>query len=452
MLCILLLNALFSKKTSTGDHRTRVNFLRMLKSLYSLSLAMILLPLSGYTQATEVPLSISPLIGPKIDKQEYFAYGFNEWISLSKKDMDYAEIFLSQESNFVLIVHKKDGKELSQLFNQPTYSRMEDKISILGRPLLQKIEQAASTLSTGEPPFLKIVLENQNNLSGKLTEKRENSLIIQSEFGELEIPIEDIEEISMEGLDFDPAYRFRFENPNATRYLFAPSAIPLKKGEGYYQNVWVTLNSVNYGVSDHVSITGGIELISTFASLTNGYGGPIAFANLKVGTRIMDNVYVGGGVLAAGVLGLDESGGMAMGYGLLTVGNTDNNATLGVGYGLVNGNLSNRPTIVLSGMTRASDRLAFVSENWFVSSRREERNSFQNNQYNYSSKNTYGAVSGAFRIMGDKITFDIGLIGFFDKFSRENNSIENGVSYVNSNKGTEWVPIPIPYLDLVYKF
>ena len=31
-------------------------------------------------------------------------------------------------------------------------------------------------------------------------------------------------------------------NPQSTRYFFAPSAMQLKKGEGYYQNAWLLYN------------------------------------------------------------------------------------------------------------------------------------------------------------------------------------------------------------------
>ena len=39
------------------------------------------------------------------------------------------------------------------------------------------------------------------------------------------------------------------ENPQATRYFFSPNAYGLKKGEGYYQNVWVMVNSFAVGIT-----------------------------------------------------------------------------------------------------------------------------------------------------------------------------------------------------------
>jgi len=453
MLCILFISqSLVFANSKTRQKQQASLFYRLIKICYVLALLILLFPLSSFTQTKGDPISVSPLIGPKIDNHEYFKYRFTEIVSVTKKDLDYAEIHLAKEGNYLFSVYLNGGEESVQLLSESRYFQLQSRIELLGADILDRIDRAVEMLQNKESQLVKIVLEDQNSISGQLIDKSDNSLILQSQLGELNILIEDIEQIELEGMDFDPSYAFKYNNPNATRYLFAPSAIPLKKGEGYYQNVWVSINSVNYGISDHVSISAGIELISTFAAISSGYGGPLAYSNIKIGKQIRENMYVGGGVLAAGMLSLDEGGGMAMGYGLFTVGNTDNNATLGVGYGLVDGSFSNRPIIVLSGMTRASNHLAFVSENWFVSSINENNSTYQQNQYYYKDKNTYGAISMALRIMGEKITFDLGLIGFFNKYSNEYSSVENGFRNNNSYKGTDWVPIPIPYLDLVHKF
>ena len=59
----------------------------------------------------------------------------------------------------------------------------------------------------------------------------------------IEMPIKKIKMITLvDPLNIKKGV-YWFPNPNATRYLFAPSAIPLKKGEGYYQNTYLILNS-----------------------------------------------------------------------------------------------------------------------------------------------------------------------------------------------------------------
>ena len=42
-----------------------------------------------------------------------------------------------------------------------------------------------------------------------------------------------------------------FENPQATRYFLQPNGYGLKKGEAYYQNVWIFFNQFSVGVSDN---------------------------------------------------------------------------------------------------------------------------------------------------------------------------------------------------------
>ena len=64
---------------------------------------------------------------------------------------------------------------------------------------------------------------------------------------------------------YDYAGKFKFPNSQETRYFFAPGGIPLKKGEGYYQNVLLTGNFVNYGVHRNLSVGGGVEFISLSA-------------------------------------------------------------------------------------------------------------------------------------------------------------------------------------------
>jgi hypothetical protein len=47
---------------------------------------------------------------------------------------------------------------------------------------------------------------------------------------------------------------FSFENAHANRQFMTPTAFSLPKGEGYYKNTDLLLNSVNYGVTDRFSI------------------------------------------------------------------------------------------------------------------------------------------------------------------------------------------------------
>ena len=55
---------------------------------------------------------------------------------------------------------------------------------------------------------------------------------------------------------------FAIDYHNSTRYLLSPSGYSLKKGQAYYENVWIFWNSFAYGVSDNVTLSASTELVS----------------------------------------------------------------------------------------------------------------------------------------------------------------------------------------------
>ncbi|MCJ8165236.1 hypothetical protein MKJ04_10310 [Pontibacter sp. E15-1] len=202
---------------------------------------------------------------------------------------------------------------------------------------------------------------------------------------------------------------FWFDNPNATRYLFSPSAYSLRKGEAYYQNTYLVLSSFNYGVTDRFTIGAGFELISTFS------GEPIFFITPKYSFPINEKWSAGAGVLYANAP-IEDFDGLGIGYGIVTYGNRDNNATLGVGFGYVDGEVSGRPLFTLSGMTRIGRKTALVTENWIV-----------------PTDTYYGVYSYGIRFMGEKITVDL--------------------AFLNSpDIARDVLSIGIPYVDFVVKF
>ena len=142
----------------------------------------------------------------------------------------------------------------------------------------------------------RLELRDGSTQIGNILQKDSATIILRTpSIPRMEIPAKNI--VSIEELDAteykDGAYWF--PNPHATRYLIGPSAFTLKKGEGYYQNTYIFLNSVNVGLSDNFSFGGGIEFISTFSSLGGGNFDPIFYLTPKVGFKVAEKVQVGGG-------------------------------------------------------------------------------------------------------------------------------------------------------------
>jgi len=43
--------------------------------------------------------------------------------------------------------------------------------------------------------------------------------------------------------------------------MFAPTGRPLGKGDGYFSNHYVVFPGVTYGITDHVSVAGGVSVV-----------------------------------------------------------------------------------------------------------------------------------------------------------------------------------------------
>ena len=156
---------------------------------------------------------------------------------------------------------------------------------------------------------------------------------------------------------------FWFDNPQATRYFFSANGYGLKKGEAYYQNVWVLFNQFAYGITDNISIGGGIVPLFLFA----GTSTPV-WITPKVSIPIIENSFnIGLGALAGTLIGETDSG-FGLLYGSTTFGTRDRNLSLGLGYGYSSGNFADLPTISLSAMIRTGPKGYFITENYFISS------------------------------------------------------------------------------------
>jgi len=151
------------------------------------------------------------------------------------------------------------------------------------------------------------------------------------------------------------------ENPQATRYFFAPNAIGLGKGKGYYQNTWIFFNNVNYGISDNFSLGGGIVPMFLF-----GVSATPVWILPKVTIPVSaDKFHLGAGAMLGGVIGADAEL-LGLFYGVGTLGDRDKNLTVGIGYGYAGSEVSSTPVINVSGMVRTSRRLYLLSENYFI--------------------------------------------------------------------------------------
>ena len=221
-------------------------------------------------------------------------------------------------------------------------------------------------------------MKNGDDYKGVLLKQGDGRILLKTVNGEMNLIASNIHSLE----NYDYVGKFEFANPHDTRYFFGPTGIPIKKGKGYYQNILVTTNFVNYGVTKNISIGGGFEFISTVL------GSPIWFFTPKVGFDLSENIHVGGGFIMAGFA---DEGTATLGYGVFTLGQSETNLSIGAGYGLIDQELSDYPVIMISGTHRISKSIALLSENYVIP------DSF------------YFGIHGI-RIISKKNSFDVGAI------------------------------------------
>lgn len=211
---------------------------------------------------------------------------------------------------------------------------------------------------------------------------------------------------------------FWFPNPNPTKYFLSPSAYNLKAGEVYLQNTYVSLNSINIGVTDFLSIGAGIDILS---SLFSSGSDPVYFLTTKAGFKAADKLNIGGGFLYSKLPGKNNRGKRYSAnvlYGVTTYGNTNHNITLGAGADLSKSDYSGRPIITMGGMLRVGRNLSLITENWIIPQR-------ELSQINY--------YSGGIRIFWEHINMDFGILTDNKKNSEDFNQF-------------------LPYVDFGVKF
>jgi len=219
-----------------------------------------------------------------------------------------------------------------------------------------------SYAQVSDTSLVRIETSDGNEYVGIVVSENEQVLVLKTEtLGEItlqKVTIRNREIIRKEQVKEGEIW---FENPQATRYFWAPNGYGLRKGEGYYQNIYVFWNQFTVGLSDNFSLGGGVIPLFLLG------GGPTpVFLTGKVSVPLVENkVNLGAGALAGAVLG-EDGGSFGIVYGVSTFGDPDKNFTLGLGYAFAGGEWASSPLINLSGMVRGSKRMYFITENYYV--------------------------------------------------------------------------------------
>ncbi len=256
---------------------------------------------------------------------------------------------------------------------------------------------------------------------GRIVEIGDEEIAFETDLGIIHIPISKIKHIETVPVTLIRKGEFWFPNPNITRLFFAPTARMLKQGKGYFSDYYLFFPGFAYGITDRVTLGGGLSIFPTV-----DINDQLFFIAPKFGLIQEKTLSLALGALLMRIpryedeevspdAGFQEDDPEVAGilYGVTTFGQLDASLTAGLGYGFVDGNLADRPMVMIGGEKRLTRRTAFVTENWIFPGIDEP------------------LISYGIRFFGKRLSVDLGLI----------NVIGEGAIFPG-----------VPYIDFVVQF
>lgn len=191
----------------------------------------------------------------------------------------------------------------------------------------------------------------------------------------------------------------RANNTYGSHYFLSPTAIALKKHSGFYKNTLVSLNTVNYGLTNNLSVGGSLDLVTLIRSRE---GGPVYSIRMQASASPSELFHIGGYVQYLNVRvpvgadvpeGTEMPPGIFMGMAMVTYGNMNNQLTVAGGWTHDGENAGEGPVLNIGGALRIFSNVMLVTEHWIFTDPNEP----------------FLTHSLGVRILGDDLAIDIGL-------------------------------------------
>jgi len=259
------------------------------------------------------------------------------------------------------------------------------------------------TIELAGKNYLWLIETVDNRFFGEVVYKNNQEIMLNTEnMGQMAIPLISVKSTRIIKSEWIHNGTYWGPNPNASRLLFSATAIPLKKGESFYELTDVLIHQYRYGVTDNFSVLGGSILPFS------------AFVSARYAQKVKPKLYMGGGAIVnfSFYRNLKELD-LAFVNGLATYGNESSNITVGVGMTFFRSAVIGRassgiaitnsglPITLLGAQVRLAKRISLVTENYFFSR-------LTNTGTNIRQRES--VLSGAMRIQGERKSFEFGLL------------------------------------------
>jgi hypothetical protein len=295
-------------------------------------------------QTQDRPIVISPLMGDTLDAKERGQYR----LFPAFEGFQWAVFYLNADSSLkARVMLLQDGIQRDTVIEH--YRKLSE--------LRYRIEQIDRIGAKGDITGLeKITLKDGSEVIGTIESQDAVSMKFKTLSNiEMTIPKEQMKSIGHLSGDVIGG-EYQRSDPNHTRLLFAPTARALKAGQGYFSAYEIFFPFVAIGVTDFISLAGGMSLFPGISEQLFYFAPKVRFLHLQ-------NLDVAGGVLFSSSTA-GSSGQFGIVYGVGTWGTADASLTAGLGWGFAGDELSASPVIMIGGELRASNSVKFISENW----------------------------------------------------------------------------------------
>jgi hypothetical protein len=218
----------------------------------------------------------------------------------------------------------------------------------------------------------RITLKDGQVLRGVVVRRDTQFLVLELAVGgRLELPAEMVKSVEAETrAQLRANGEVWFQDPNRTRYFYAPSGMMLRGGEGYFSQKELLFSSMNYGLTDNITLQAGAVVPAWL--VPNGFN---LIGGVKVGGSVTDKLHLAVGAQALilpGLMWSSPSAPAAAGFvfGTATYGTPDAHVSVAAGTPFLfqkgEDVLSGHIVTTLSGNLRLTRGLALVTENWLL--------------------------------------------------------------------------------------
>jgi hypothetical protein len=177
--------------------------------------------------------------------------------------------------------------------------------------------------------------------------------------------------------------------------MFGPTGRPLAKGDGYFSDYEIFFPGVAVGVTDHLSLAGGV---SAFPGL--GLDNQAFYVSPRLAYQFSERFSAGVGGLYATIDADDDdyydSGRESLGIGFAVATYGDRRRSVTAGLGVLRAGDETTPIVMIGGTATLSRNIALVSENWLILDQDFEIG--------------HQPLGAAVRFFGERLSADVGLV------------------------------------------